>query len=46
MARLEEILIEYWPHLLLVISIVASSLASVHAAMTKKDVRAAIAWWV
>jgi cardiolipin synthase len=28
----------------LVISIVASSLASVHAAMTKKDVRAAIAW--
>jgi cardiolipin synthase len=44
MARLEEILIEYWPHLLLVISIVASSVASVHAAMTKKDVRAAIAW--
>jgi cardiolipin synthase len=44
MARLEEILIEYWPHLLFVISIVASSVASVHAAMTKKDVRAAIAW--
>jgi cardiolipin synthase len=44
MARLEEILIEYWPHLLLVISIVASSVASIHAAMTKKDVRAAIAW--
>ena len=44
MARLEEILIEYWPHLLFVISIAASSVASVHAAMTKKDVRAAIAW--
>jgi cardiolipin synthase len=44
MARFEEILIEYWPHILLVISIVASSVASVHAAMTKQDVRAAIAW--
>lgn len=44
MARLQEILLEYWPHLLLVISIVASAVASVHAAMTKQDVRAAIAW--
>jgi cardiolipin synthase len=44
MARLQEILIEYWPHLLLVISIVATTVASVHAAMTKQDVRAAIAW--
>ena len=44
MARLEEIAIEYWPHILLVISIVASAVASVHAAMTKQDVRAAIAW--
>jgi cardiolipin synthase len=44
MARLQEILIHYWPHLLLVISIAASAVASVHAAMTKQDVRAAIAW--
>lgn len=44
MARLEEIALEYWPHILLVISIVASAVASVHAAMTKQDVRAAIAW--
>lgn len=44
MARLHEDLVEYWPHLLLAISIVASALAAVHAAMTKQDVRAAIAW--
>lgn len=44
MVRLQEVLIEYWPHLLLVISIAASAVASVHAAMTKQDVRAAIAW--
>lgn len=44
MARLEEILTEFWPHILFVISIVATAVASVHAAMTKQDVRAAIAW--
>lgn len=44
MVQLEEILIKYWPHILLVISVVASTVAAVHAAMTKQDVRAAIAW--
>ncbi len=44
MARLEEILIGYWPHILLVLSVVASAVAATHAAMTKEDVRAAIAW--
>lgn len=34
----------YWPHIVLVVSIVASLTASVHAAMTKQDVRAAIGW--
>lgn len=39
-----EFLWEYWPHIVLVLSIVASLTASVHAAMTKEDVRAAIGW--
>jgi cardiolipin synthase A/B len=34
----------YWPHMVLLTSIVASITASVHAAMTKQDVRAAIGW--
>jgi cardiolipin synthase len=34
----------YWPHIVLIVSIVASIVASVHAAMTKQDVRAAIGW--
>lgn len=37
-------LAEYWPHILFVISGVASTAAAVHAAMTKQDVRAAIGW--
>lgn len=44
MADLREIFDQYWPHILLVVSIVASTVAAVHAAMTKQDVRAAIAW--
>lgn len=35
---------EYWPHVVLVVSVVASITAAVHAAMTKQDVRAAIGW--
>lgn len=37
-------LAEYWPHILFVISGLASTAAAVHAAMTKQDVRAAIGW--
>ncbi len=41
---LHAILREYWPHIIFAVSIVASAVASVHAAMTKTDVRAAIGW--
>ena len=41
---LHAIFREYWPHIVLAISIVASAVAAVHAAMTKTDVRAAIGW--
>lgn len=37
-------LAEYWPHLVLAFTTVASVAAGVHAAMTKRDVRAAIGW--
>ncbi len=39
-----QVLTEYWPHILFVISGVASAAAAIHAAMTKQDVRAAIGW--
>ena len=41
---LHAIFREYWPHIVLAVSIVAGAVASVHAAMTKTDVRAAIGW--
>lgn len=44
MDRIHAILIDYWPHLVFAISIVAGTGAAVHAAMTKQDVRAAIGW--
>jgi len=44
MAELKEVFSEYWPHILFVVSLTASAVAAVHAAMTKQDVRAAIAW--
>ena len=37
-------ILTYWPHIVLVITIVASISAAIHAAMTKQDVRAAIGW--
>lgn len=40
----ERFFADYWPHIVFTISIVAASLAAVHAAMTKSEVRAAIAW--
>jgi len=44
MARAHALLLEYWPHLFFVVSLVATVIAAVHAAMTKHDVRAAIGW--
>jgi cardiolipin synthase len=35
---------EYWPHLVFLMSLIIGGTAAVHAAMTKNDVRAAIAW--
>jgi len=34
----------YWPHFLFAVSFVCAALAATHAAMNKRDVRAAIAW--
>lgn len=39
-----ELLIEYWPHIIFSISLIAAAAAATHAAMTKSDVRAAIGW--
>ncbi|MBV7486467.1 phospholipase D-like domain-containing protein [Bordetella sp. BOR01] len=44
MDRFEELLHEYWPHLVFGVSVMAGTGAAVHAAMTKQDVRAAIGW--
>ena len=44
MTVLKALLSEYWPHVLFVISGLAGTFAAVHAAMTKQDVRAAVAW--
>ncbi len=35
---------EYWPHMTLLLGWVVGSIAAVHAAMTKTEVRAAIGW--
>lgn len=43
-AELKQFLQAYWPHVVLLVSLVASISAAVHAAMTKRDVRAAIGW--
>ena len=39
-----ELLGRYWPHIVLLVSVVASVATAIHAAMTKQDVRAAIGW--
>ena len=41
---LHAILLEYWPHIVFVVSLAAGAGAAVHAAMTKQDVRSAIGW--
>ncbi|HEY9215203.1 MAG TPA: phospholipase D-like domain-containing protein [Ancylobacter sp.] len=37
-------MVEYWPHITIISSIIVGGLAAIHAAMTKDDVRAAIGW--
>lgn len=44
MDSLNAFFTHYWPHIALVISVVAGTGAAIHAAMTKQDVRAAIGW--
>jgi cardiolipin synthase len=44
MTSFQDLISHYWPHIIFVVSAVATVVASVHAAMTKKDVRAATAW--
>jgi cardiolipin synthase len=44
MHSVQHVFTEYWPHILFVISGLASAAAAIHAAMTKHDVRAAIGW--
>ncbi len=41
---LERFLLDYWPHLAFILSIILGGAAAIHAAMTKDDVRAAIGW--
>lgn len=43
-ATLHYLFLEYWPHLIFLLSLTVGGTAAVHAAMTKNDVRAAIAW--
>ena len=40
----ESFMISFWPHILFAFTTVASALAVIHAAMTNRDVRAAIGW--
>ncbi len=40
----QDLFDKYWPHLVFLLSVIVGSTAAVHAAMTKNDVRAAIAW--
>ncbi|SIP92307.1 MULTISPECIES: phospholipase D-like domain-containing protein [unclassified Bosea (in: a-proteobacteria)] len=39
-----EILSDYWPHLVAVVSLAMATAATIHAVMTKDEVRAAIGW--
>jgi cardiolipin synthase len=42
--EIRYLLFTYWPHTVLLVSLVASVATATHAAMTKQDVRAAIGW--
>ncbi len=39
-----DTLIAYWPHILLGLSLIIGTIAAIHAAMTKDEVRAALGW--
>jgi cardiolipin synthase len=39
-----NLFLTYWPHFLAIVSVLVASVAAVHAAMTKDEVRAAIGW--
>ncbi|HSP81780.1 MAG TPA: phospholipase D-like domain-containing protein [Myxococcaceae bacterium] len=41
---LETLLMEVWPHVAAVLTVVANLLATAHAVLRKRDVRAAVAW--
>ncbi|MCA0256755.1 MAG: phosphatidylserine/phosphatidylglycerophosphate/cardiolipin synthase family protein [Proteobacteria bacterium] len=40
-----DLLSHYWPHILAVFSFVVGTIAAVHAAMTKDEVRSAVGWF-
>ncbi|HUH41116.1 MAG TPA: cardiolipin synthase, partial [Castellaniella sp.] len=44
MTELNAFLANYWPHITALASLAIGAVAAIHAAMTKSDVRAAIAW--
>ena len=44
MEHIRYLLAEYWPHMIFGFTVCASTVAVIHAAMTKHDVRAAIGW--
>ncbi|GEO83782.1 MULTISPECIES: phospholipase D-like domain-containing protein [Alphaproteobacteria] len=39
-----EILSSYWPHILAILSVTMGTVAAIHAAMTKREVRSALGW--
>jgi len=39
-----DLMTQYWPHILAVLSVVMGGVAAIHAAMTKEEVRSAIGW--
>ena len=39
-----EFLTTYWPHILTVLSVIFGAIASIHATMTKRNVRSAVGW--
>ena len=44
MDALRTLIEQYWPYIVFAISVIGGTVAAVHAAMTKHDVRAAIGW--
>jgi len=44
MSEISHLILAYWPHLAFTLGLLLGTAAAIHAAMTKQDVRAAIAW--